>query len=459
MPWCAYARHWLEKHTDVAAKIDIDWTPLRVIVSDMRPWVAESVPDRTEVVIVGAGLSGLAAARSLQAAGRKVVVLESSDGVGGRVRSDLVEGFRLDRGFQVLLTAYPELARQLDLGALDLCRFDPGALIWTGGHFHRVGDPRRMPRNLLSSAMAPIGNLSDKFRLARWQHQLRRADPVQLLRGEDISSLQELREVGFSTTMIDTFFRPLIGGIQLDADLTASRRMLDLILRCLTIGDSAVPAQSMQAIPDQMAGRLPPGTVALGVAAVDVQPGQVTTSTGHVIASDRVVVATEGPTAARLLGIPPVASRSASCVWFAADRPPVTDKLIVLNGSGAGPALNVAVMTNVAPGYGPQEPNGSDGRPALVAAACPGVASTDLESAVRSQLHGWWGDQVDGWRHLRTDAIEHGQPDQRPPFHPKQSVSLGDGLFVCGDHRDTPSIQGALFSGRRCGEAVATSLT
>ena len=115
-----------------------------------------------------------------------------------------------------------------------------------------------------------------------------------------------------------------------------------------------------------------------------------------------------------------------------------------------GPALNVAGMTNVAPEYG-------DGR-AVVAAACPGVALPGAEAAVRAQLRGWWGAEVDGWQHLRTDVIPHGLPDSSPPFHPKQAVALGDGLFVCGDHRDTPSIQGALFSGRRCGQAVAASL-
>ncbi len=169
------------------------------------------------------------------------------------------------------------------------------------------------------------------------------------------------------------------------------------------------------------------------------------------IAADRIVVATEGPAASHLLGLPAVESRPATCVWFAADRPPTDTRLIVLDGNGTGPALNVAVMSNVAPEY---TPAGS----ALVAAACPGVAEAGIEPAVRRQLRQWWGAPVDDWRHLRTHAIAHGQPDQRPPFSPKQSVALGDGLFVCGDHRDTASSQGAMFSGRRCGEAVIASL-
>jgi hypothetical protein len=172
---------------------------------------------------------------------------------------------------------------------------------------------------------------------------------------------------------------------------------------------------------------------------------------GPRINAERIVVATDGPTAARLTGLPPVGSNPATCVWYAATVAPISHRLIVLDGTGAGPALNVAVMSNVAPEYAPA---GS----ALIAAACPGVDDGAIEPAVRAQLKGLWGPAVERWVHLRTDAIAHGQPSQHPPFHPKQRIALGEGLFVAGDHRDTASIQGALFSGRRCAEAVLTSL-
>ena len=411
----------------------------------------EDLPDRVEVVIVGAGMAGLAAARVLQHAGHEIVVIEASDGVGGRVRTDIVDGFRLDRGFQVLLTAYPELSHQVDLDALDLRRFEPGALVWNGTSTDLVGDPIRRPRTLVRTGLAPIGSLADKLRILRQRIRLQRAAAPDLLRQPDIETLDALRQQGFSDRIIDRFFRPLVGGIQLDPSLATSRRMFDVILRSLIEGDVAVPAQGMGALSDQLAGRLDPGTVHLDTRAVSVSPGKIVVEGGRQIATDRVVVAAEGPAAAELLGLPAVESNPASCVWFAADSAPVADRYIVLDGSGRGPALNTSVMTNVAPEYAP------DGS-ALIAAACPGVFDPDIEPAVRAQLRAMWGPAVDTWRHLRTDAIAHGQPRQHPPFSPKQRVDLGDGVFVCGDHRDTASIQGALYSGRRCGEAVVSSL-
>ncbi len=415
----------------------------------------DDLPREVDVVVVGAGLAGLSAARTLVEGGRSVAVLEASDGVGGRVRTDLVDGFRLDRGFQVLLTAYPEVERQLDVDALELRRFLPGSLVWTGSRMYAVGDPLRRPSMLMPSAVAPIGSVADKIRLARLLQRVKSADVRDLLRRADTSTLEALRADGFSERIIDRFFRPLLGGIQLDSTLSSSSRMFETILHCLGVGDSAVPAKGMQAIPDQLAGHLPAGTVRLGVAVASVEPGAVVLDDGRRVVARHVVVATEGPAAARLLagrGVNDPGSRSVGCVWFDAPEPPVAQPLIVLDGAASGPVLNVAVMSNVAPDYvTAAAPAGH----ALVACACPMVTdSPDLETAVRRQMRQWWGPVVDHWRLLRVDRISHGQPDHRAPFAPRRSQYVGDGVWVCGDHRDTPSIQGAMFSGRRCAGAV-----
>lgn len=406
--------------------------------------------DDLDVIVVGAGLAGLAAARTMVERGLRVRVLEASDGVGGRVRTDLVDGFLLDRGFQVVLSSYPELHRQLDVDALALRRFDPGALLWWKGRGHVVGDPFRRPSTLVSTALAPVGTPFDKARIARLRRRLKSGHPALLLHGDDISTIEMLRREGFSDTMIERFWRPLVAGIQLDPDLATSRRMFDIVFRCLADGDGAVPAAGMGAIPHQLAARLPPGTVTLS-SPVDSVDSHGVVSEGARLEAKAVVVATQGPVAARLLGLDPVESRPVSCVYFAAPRAPIDHRLIVLDAEGTGPAANVAIMSNVAPGYAPPERH-------LVACAVPGRVDGDLDTDVRAQMRRWWGPDVDSWEHLRTYRIAHGQPAQNPPFHPKRPVSLGEGLFVCGDHRDTASSQGALYSGRRCGEAVVEAL-
>ena len=375
------------------------------------------------------------------------MILEASDGIGGRVRSDIVDGCTLDRGFQILLRAYPELDRQFDVAALDLRSFDPGALVRVGDQLALVGDPLRKPATLPASLRAPVGGIADKLRLLKDRVRLGRTETTALLRQPDTATADGLRQRGYSDAMIDRFFRPFVGGIQLDPTLSTSNRMFDVVLQQLFRADAVVPAKGMGQIPAQLAKRLPPETIHLDTPVRSIRPGVVTTDRGEVCATD-IVVAVEGPAASRLLGLPDVESNPATCVWFAADAAPIADPVLVLDGDG--PALNIAVMSNVSAGYAPA------GK-ALIGGACPGVLDPDAEPAVRAQLRALWGAQVDGWRHLRTDAIPHGQPAQPPAFPPKQRTALGEGLHVCGDHRDTASIQGALFSGRRCAETILVS--
>ncbi len=410
-----------------------------------------ALPDAVDVVVIGAGLAGLVAAKVLEEQNLNTVVLEASDGVGGRVRTDHVDGFLLDRGFQVLLTAYPELPRHLDLAALDLQLFEPGAIVWRDGKGTVVGDPVRRPKTLPSTALAPIGTLGDKVRVALMRSRLLRANPRALLRGDDLPTASALCAQGFSSQIIDRFFRPLVGGIQLDPTLGTSRRMFDIIFRTLAKGNVGVPSAGMGAISDQLASRISRTPIHLNTMVTSVQPHQVTLAGGHRIASHAIIVATEGPAASQLLNLPPVISRAAGCVYFAAESAPVNGSYIVLDGEGQGPVLNLAVMSNTARTYAPVGQH-------LIAAAMPGICDGDLEHIARVQLRRWWGSQVDSWKHLRTYRIPHGQPGQEPPFDHKKSVSLGDGLFVCGDHRDTGSIEGAMFSGRRCAQAVTQSV-
>jgi phytoene dehydrogenase-like protein len=409
---------------------------------------------RPDVVVVGAGLAGLACARHLHEAGARVLVLEASDGPGGRVRSDRVEGFCLDRGFQVLLTAYPEARRVLDYDALDLRRFWPGALVRRAGRFHELSDPWRRPARAWRALTAGVGSLGDRLRIARWRGRVRRGSLDELFGRPETSAAERLAAEGFSADMIESFLRPLMGGVLLDRTLGASSRMLEFVFRMLAEGDTALPAAGMQAIPDQIAAALPRDTLRFGARVAAASAREVRLDSGDVIGADAVVIATEGPEAARLTGLPMPGSRSVTCLYFAAERSPLEQPLLVLDGDGVGPVNNFCVSSQVAPAYAPAGA-------ALVSAsvvdqAAAAVGGEALERAVREQLEGWFGLEVRRWRHLRTYRVRHAQPEQRPgALEPvERPVRLDDGRFVCGDHRDTASLHGALLSGRRAAQAL-----
>jgi phytoene dehydrogenase-like protein len=409
----------------------------------------------TDVVVVGAGLAGLVCARDLVAGGVDCTVLEASDGVGGRVRTDAVDGFLLDRGFQIALLAYPQLQQRLDLDALGFGLFEPGAVVRVDGGFSRVADPLRRPRQAPATVAAPVGTLADKARVAALVLDVRRHRVPTLLRRPDTTTASRLANAGFSSRMIEALWRPLFSGIQLDPHLEVSSRRFDTILRMLATGATGVPRGGIGAIPTQLASGLPRGVVRLGAPVARLDGTGAVLEDGERVGARAVVVATDGPAASVLLGgrVPDPGSRAAACCWFSAASPPLPGPVLALDGEASGPAKNVAVMSEVSPSYAPP------GR-ALVAAAVPGPGALDptVTDRVAAQLAAWFGTTTSEWEHLRTDVIPHGQPDQRPPLAPKQRVDLGGGRFVCGDHRDTASQQGAMFSGQRTAAAVLRHL-
>jgi phytoene dehydrogenase-like protein len=411
-----------------------------------------------DVVIVGAGLAGLCCALRLQQAGVSCRLFEASDRAGGRVATDFVDGFALDRGFQVLLTAYPEVQRWLDLDALDLRSFYSGALIRYDGAMHRVANPLREPLAIPQTLFSPIGTLSDKLRVVRLRQKLTSGSLGDLFERPEISTYDALCDrYGFSDEMIDRFFRPFLGGILLDTALVTSSRAFEFYFRMFATGQTAVPARGMCAIPEQLAARLASGTLRLNAPVAAVKPGGIRVEGGEIVNARAVVVATDGPEAAYLTErFEPPVSRSVTCIYFAADRSPVDEPILVLDGDREGPVNNLVVISEVAPEYAPEGQS-------LISASVignPERSDADLEKAVRAHLKGWFGRSVADWRRLKTYRILHAQPDQEPPAldPPERSCRLEEGLYVCGDHRQTASLHGAMRSGRRAAEAVLRDL-
>lgn len=407
-----------------------------------------------DVVIVGAGLAGLCCARRLLESHVSVLLVEASDEVGGRVRTDRVEGFLLDRGFQVLLTAYPEARKMLDYCALDLRAFEPGALVHMGNRFSRVSDPWRRPSHAMDALVSEIGTLPDKLRIAWLRFVFSRGSVDDAFGEPEESTLDFLHARGFSPKIIERFFRPFLGGIFLEQELRTPSSMFRFVFRMLALGDNAIPSLGMQQIPIQLASRIPPGSLLTRTKVASIGNNRVTFSSGEEVAARSIVVATEGPEAGRLLGEKGPASRNVTCLYFEAEDAPVTEPILILNGEGDGPVNNLCVPSTLSPEVAPPGA-------ALISATVLGhdhLTVEQLEAEARHQLIRWFGSQVRKWRLLKMYGVSHAQPDPsvaRPPRAPR----VAPRLYVCGDHCLHASIEGAMASGRATAEAVLSDLS
>jgi phytoene dehydrogenase-like protein len=406
-----------------------------------------------DVIIVGAGLAGLACAKHVYEHQASVQIVEASDDIGGRVRTDKVDGFLLDRGFQVLLTAYPEARRVLNFDALRLHKFLPGAMIHSSGQVHKIADPFREPLIALESLLAPVGTTGDKLRLLTLRQQLRRAPLDSIFAKREQTTIEALRSRKFSPTVITNFFRPFLGGVFLEKELRTSSRSFEFIYKMFSLGYAALPAEGMGAIPAQLAAALPKGSFRFNARAMQVDKNRVKLEGGEELSARAIVIATDGPEAARLhpeLKAP--GSYGVTCLYFSAPKDPVGSPVLFLNGDGSGLINNLCVPSTVAPSYAPV---GSS----LVSATVLGTEEEDatrLLSIVRAQLASWFGAQAQSWKHLRTYRIFHGLPSQNVPSYTGTAASqrTSDGVYVCGDHFGNASIEGALLSGRRAGEEI-----
>jgi phytoene dehydrogenase-like protein len=405
---------------------------------------------RDTVVVVGAGLAGLACARRLQARDVPVVVLEASDAVGGRVRTDVVDGYRCDRGFQLLNPAYPEVPRVVDLDALDLRSFAAGVVVGHGGRRYRMADPRREPTSLLASVVAPLGGPVEKLAFARWALRAL-GDVREVLEGDDEPVASSLDRAGVSGNLRRRVLDPFLAGVVAERDGTTSAAFVKLLVRAFLRGGPGVPATGMQALPDQLAAPLAPGTVETGVEVTSVTAASVATSSG-VRRARAVVVATDPATAGRLTTVDVPATKGLTTFWHACDELPGRPAFLHLDGDARGPLVNSAVMTSVAPEYAPA------GRHLVASTVLGSHGDAATEHAVRAQLRLVYGADPRGWDLVATHEVPRALPVQAPPLRLPRRSLLEGGLFVAGDHRDTASIQGALVSGRRAADAVVTHL-
>ncbi|MEU5095569.1 NAD(P)/FAD-dependent oxidoreductase [Streptomyces sp. NPDC020996] len=410
-----------------------------------------SAPAHTpDVLVIGAGVAGLACARDLLAAGLDVHVLEASDAVGGRMRSDRVEGFVVDRGFQVFNTSYPQIRRRLSLRELRLRPFTPGVLIHTGRGRLRFNDPTRRPRTLSDLLpgrlagprdLAALGALSARDLLA----------PVRLVkRSPDRTTRTALADAGFSEEFVERFFRPFLSGVFLEDELETSSRFFHLVWRSMLRGTLCLPAEGIGAVPRALAAALPAGTVRLETPVAALTDDGAVTADGAELPARAVVVATgPGPAAALLPGLDLPAYRTVTTYYHVTDRSPLGEPTLLVDERRR--FLNTVVLSDVVPPYAPA---GS----ALVATSVLGGDDPGRERSVREALAEAYATSTGGWDLLTARTVPDALPAMPPPQPLSRTTRVSPARHVCGDHRATGSVQGALASGARAAREVLRDL-
>ncbi|MFC9648331.1 MULTISPECIES: NAD(P)/FAD-dependent oxidoreductase [unclassified Streptomyces] len=421
---------------------------------------ALSTAHHADVVIIGAGLAGLAAAHHLTSAGVRVSVLEAAPHVGGRMATDRVDGFRLDRGGRLLTTSYPELLRTPGLEGAALRMFSPGVVVHSDGRNYRtgaVGSARSaltVARALASAPRPPLGGAVDQARLGAALARLAATPTTRLLARPERTALEALSVRGLPVRTVNAFVRPLLSALLCDPELTTSSRCADLALRAFARGRLCVTAGGSSVLPDLLARTLPEGTVRTDVCVTDASISGVTTKEHGEITCRSLVVATGARAAAELLpGLRVPDFHAVTVLHHTAPAAPLADPALLLDADRSGPVAHTAVMSAVDPSRAPE------GRVLISSSVLgPPPPAAVLDRTVRAQLARLYGTPTDDWELLAVHHDPEAVPAMPPPHDLRRPVRLLSGLYVCGDHRDTNTVQGALFSGRRAAHAVLRDL-
>ena len=415
------------------------------------------------ILVVGAGPAGLTCAKVLAQAGREVRVLEASDGVGGRVRTDQHrDGFLLDRGFQVLFTAYPSVRRHVDIAALRPRDFVPGVAIVRDGKWHEAGDPFKRASLLAPTLSNPLMPLGDKLRVLSLRRKAMRMSVPRIFmgKGRDRSTYDELRRRHFTDAgFIDNFARPFFGGIFLDRELETSNRMFLFTLKMLAAGRIVVPEAGMGAMTAQLAEQLPAGSVRLGVRVegiveADARVVGVTLPGGEEMQGDAVVMATDAHTAQRLTGREiPFEAASVTCLYFASEERLYSGPRMVVNASPNAFVNSAVQVSNVAPSYAPAGQH----LLAVTVLGMPDLADGELADRCLADIAAWFPRRdVSHLRHLATYRIPFAQFKQPPGIYAvlPPNATPAQGLFLAGEYTESSSIHGAMHSGEKAAKAV-----
>ncbi len=388
------------------------------------------------VVILGAGLAGLACALRLHKNGTPYLLLEKSNEVGGRVRTSKTnEGFLLDHGFQVLLTSYPELSYCLNLKKLELQYFNSGALIYTPQKTRLLANPFLHPCQLLRETFSNFVSLKDKALVVKLvlglhTHAFEKQKPVAVL--------SFLKSFGFSEDFIESFWRPFCSGVFLDKNLDVDAEYFIFLLKNFSIGRVAVPKYGMQQIPLQISEQLSNSSVRLGVEIKEIYKDAVLIADGTKINASAVVCAYD----ANAGDAENNEYRSVMNYYFSAKNDPKWEKWLMLIPAQYGLHLNnICVMSDVSSAY-------SNNENILLSASIVG-ADDPGEMVLVKEINQIAGTDLN-LKFIKKYKIEKALPKK----YTREETLVRNGIFYCGDYLSSPSINGALKSGRLTAEKI-----
>lgn len=409
--------------------------------------------EEKKIYIIGAGISGLIAALELEKAGFSPIILEATDRIGGRMKTDELDGFRLDHGFQVLNTAYPEAKKYLDLKALNLKAFDPGAVIFDGKESSLITDPLRNPLKIVGMAFSKVGTFLDKVKMFSLTQDLKKKSHEEIFSEPSLPTQQYLKEYGFSEQIIENFFKPFFRGIFLEKHLNTSSRMFEFVFKMFALGNAAVPEKGMGEIPEMIRRHLSKTQIYFKSPVTNVEGTTIELENGSQLRAERLIIAVQPDKIMKQLQGQFAPSRKVTNLYFSTLKSFIARPMIGLI-PGNRLINNLVYMTDVSKAYS------SNGKALLsVTVLDSDLSEKELIKAVQIELEMISGIKMEYFKPVKTYHIPHALPQVEDLKYsiPFTEAKIFDHVFLAGDYLLNGSINAAMTSGRIAAEAVIHS--
>lgn len=402
-----------------------------------------------KIHIVGAGISGLVAAKVLEDNGFKPTIIEASDSIGGRVKTDLVNDYQLDRGFQVLLTAYPAAKKYLNYNDLDLQQFLPGATIFKDGHQKTIGDPLRNISLLFPTLMSGIGNFNDKLNILKLNKQLKNSSITEIFEKPEKPTQQYLSDFGFSEEIIEQFFKPFFAGIFLETELQTSSRMFEFVYKMFGEGSAALPKAGIQAIPEQLKSNLSQTNFSFNSPVQSIKEGEIVLNDGSSLKSDYTIIATEPSSLVSNLRNQEIKWKSCHTLYFTAPTRKIKKPLIGLIANPDSLINNIFYHKSIQ--------TKSAGKNELLSVTVVKPVQLDTEEfikAVQKELQQYCA--IENTVFLKHFAIQKALPNLSNLKYEMLPLEtrLSNSIFLAGDTQLNGSLNAAMISGQQAAMGI-----